>query len=278
MTADRTKRIVKESIDRIYVESDLRHKNFFMSSPHCHSYYEIYYIENGTCRFFIENNMYDLKSGDFLFIPKQVFHYTRYLFGNCKKISLFFRDEDVGEEVKKLLPQGKDFFSKIRIFETGEGRAEQINFLLLRMINEEKLADAQTELMLHHLLAELFLLLIRSCNLLLDMPADIHTTDRQIVQAAKYISANYAERISTEDIAAAVGYSPNYLSRKFKESVGIGVHEYIVFIRLQNAANELLSTKDKITDIALRCGFSDSNYFKDAFKKKYGLTPRAYRK
>ena len=86
------------------------------------------------------------------------------------------------------------------------------------------------------------------------------------------------EQISTADIATIVGYSPNYLSRKFKETVGIGVHEYIVFIRLQKAANELLSTRDKITDIALRCGFSDSNYFKDAFKKKYGLTPRAYRK
>ena len=75
-----------------------------------------------------------------------------------------------------------------------------------------------------------------------------------------------------------MGYSPNYLSRKFKEAVGVGVHEYIVFIRLQNAANELLSTKDTITEIALRCGFSDGNYFKDAFKKKYGLTPRDYRK
>ena len=39
-----------------------------------------------------------------------------------------------------------------------------------------------------------------------------------------------------------------------------------------------LSTTDTITQIALRCGFSDSNYFKDAFKKKYGLTPREYRK
>ncbi len=74
MKADRTKRASKETIDRIYVESNLRDKSFVMSSPHCHAYCEIYYIEYGTCRFFIENNMYDLKSGDFLFIPPQVFH------------------------------------------------------------------------------------------------------------------------------------------------------------------------------------------------------------
>ena len=84
--------------------------------------------------------------------------------------------------------------------------------------------------------------------------------------------------ITTADVARAVGFSPNYLTRRFREAAGIGLHEYIVFVRLHHAAQELLSTADSITDIALRCGFSDSNYFKDSFKKKYGVTPRNYRK
>ena len=46
---------------------------------------------------------------------------------------------------------------------------------------------------------------------------------------------------------------------------------------LQHAAAELISTDDTITQIALRCGFSDSNYFKDVFKNKYGVTPRENR-
>ncbi|MDE5679282.1 MAG: helix-turn-helix transcriptional regulator [Lachnospiraceae bacterium] len=86
------------------------------------------------------------------------------------------------------------------------------------------------------------------------------------------------EYLTMADIAEAAGYSPNYLSRKFREAAGIGVHEYLVFIRLQHAALELITTDNSITEIALRCGFSDSNYFKDAFKKRYGVTPRAYRK
>ena len=84
--------------------------------------------------------------------------------------------------------------------------------------------------------------------------------------------------ISAADIAKAAGYSPNYLSRRFREAAGIGVHEYLMFIRLQRAALELVSTDDSVTEIALRCGFSDGNYFKDAFKKKYGVTPSKYRK
>ena len=56
------------------------------------------------------------------------------------------------------------------------------------------------------------------------------------------------------------------------------MHEYLTFIRLQRAALELVSTDHTVTEIAFRCGFSDGNYFKDAFKKKYGVTPREYRK
>ncbi|MDE6355643.1 MAG: AraC family transcriptional regulator [Clostridia bacterium] len=277
MANDRTKRISKDAINGIYVESDVRDAGFFMPSPHCHPYFELFYIENGACRFFIENNMYELKSGDFLFIPPQVFHYTRYLYGNCKKTSLFFRSGDVDGRVKELLPQGSGFFANVRVFETPETHIPQINDLILRMLNEEKIADAQTEVALHVLFQELFLLCLRECTFL-ELPTEIHTTDRQIVRAAQFISERYGERIATADVAAAVGYSPNYLTHKFKEAVGTGVHEYLAFIRLQKAARELVSTKDKITDIALRCGFSDSNYFKDAFKKKYGVTPREYRK
>ena len=107
---------------------------------------------------------------------------------------------------------------------------------------------------------------------------ELNTTDHQLLQAANYINTHYMNTISTSDVARAVGFSPNYLSRKFRTTAGIGLHEYIVFVRLYHAAQELLSTNDSITTIALRCGYSDSNYFKDSFKKKYGVTPRAYRK
>ena len=32
-----------------------------------------------------------------------------------------------------------------------------------------------------------------------------------------------------------------------------------------------------VTEIATHCGFSDGNYFKDVFKRKYGVSPREYR-
>ncbi|MBD5479666.1 MAG: AraC family transcriptional regulator [Lachnospiraceae bacterium] len=278
MTNNRSVRQTEKMIDRIYAEGEVKKAGYVMPSHHCHPYFELFYIESGACRFFIENNLHDMHSGDFLLIPPQVLHYTRYSFGDCKRSIVFFREDDVRESVKQLLPQQTDFFSEMRIFQVPEAHREQIAALLLRMVKEEKIGDKRSSLMLQTLLQELFLLCSRECRFPQDMPVHIHTTDQQIVQAAQFISSHYPESITMADIAKAAGYSPNYLSRKFREAAGIGVHEYLVFIRLQHAALELITTDDSITEIALRCGFSDSNYFKDAFKKRYGVTPRAYRK
>ncbi len=117
----------------------------------------------------------------------------------------------------------------------------------------------------------------RVCRFPAELPADIHTTDQQILKAAYFINEHYMQPLATQDVARAVSFSPNHLSRKFRQATGIGLHEYLVFIRLHHAAQELVATEDSITTIALRCGFSDSNYFKDSFKKKYGVTPRKYR-
>ena len=146
------------------------------------------------------------------------------------------------------------------------------------MVQENGRADRYTAPMLGAMLQELLLACCRVCTVLQDVPDQIHTTDREIVRAARFITEHYAEPITAADIAAAAGFSPNYLSRKFREAAGFGVHEYLTFIRLRNAAHELTATGDSITDIALRSGFSNSNYFKDAFKKQYGCTPRDYRR
>ncbi len=278
MENNRNMRKTEKIIDKIYAESEVKESGYVMPSPHCHPYFELFYIENGVCRFFIKNNMYDMHTGDFMLIPPQMFHYTRYLFGDCKRSVVFFRKEDIAEPVKQLLSQQTDFFSEMRIFQVPEVYQEQITALLLQMVKEEKIGDERSPLMLQTLLQELFLRCSRECIFPQDILPNIHTTDRQIVQAAQFISSHYMEHITTADIARAADYSPNYLSRKFREAAGIGVHEYLLFIRLRHAALELLATDDSVTEIALRCGFSDGNYFKDAFKKKYGITPRAYRK
>ncbi len=265
-------------ITRIHVDKRTRDAGYLMGSHHCHPYYELSYIEHGSCRFFVEDMMYDLHDGDFLLIPPQMFHYTRYLFGPCLRCGIYFRLEDLDADLLSFLPGGPDFLAQLRVFQAPSACRREFAGLIGRMAAEEESFDARSPLMLKTQLWELLLLCTRVCVYLSESPASIHTTDRQVLQAARFINEHFRQQITAGDIAAAAGFSPNYLSRKFREAAGIGVHDYLVFIRLRNAAFELLTTDDSVTDIALRSGFSDSNYFKDVFKKKYGITPREYRK
>ena len=276
--SEKKEKLENNSLRRVLVECQLREEGFVMSSHHCHSFFEIYYVDRGNCRFMVENNIYDLRKGDFLLIPPDVLHYTRYLDGPCKKYGIYFRSDDISPQVSAAMPGGSSFFHETRIFQLPDAHHYQAELLLDRMLTEEKIEDSRTEAMLYLQLQELLLFCSRNCSFLQDIPANIRTTDRQIVLAARYISDHYMEPISAADIASAAGFSPNYLSKRFREAAGIGVHEYLMFVRLQHAALDLVSTNDSITEIALRSGFSDSNYFKDAFKKKYGITPSAYRK
>ena len=276
--SEKKEKLENNSLRRVLVECQLREEGFVMSSHHCHSFFEIYYVDRGNCRFLVENNIYDLRQGDFLLIPPDVLHYTRYLDGPCRKYGIYFRSDDISPQVLTAMPGGSSFFQETRIFQLPDAHHYQAELLLDRMLTEEKIEDSRTEAMLYLQLQELLLFCSRNCSFLQDIPANIRTTDRQIVLAARYISDHYMEPISAADIASAAGFSPNYLSKRFREAAGIGVHEYLMFVRLQHAALDLVSTSDSITEIALRSGFSDSNYFKDAFKKKYGITLSAYRK
>ena len=268
----------QDPLETVSAETAVRSAGYVMPHPHCHTCFELFYVESGTCRFFIENRLYDIHAGDFMLIPPEIFHYTRYLSGQCRRHVVHFRRTDLEDRVIGLLPGREEFLTATRILQMPEEYRGQMSAHFTKMVNEKRLRDRRSQPMLHALLQELFLLCDRECRLLNGIPEEIHTTDSQILQAARFISEHYMERVTAADIAAAAGYSPNYLSRKFRSAVGIGVHEYLMFIRLRHAACELLTTDDRITDVAFRCGFSDSNYFKDAFKKKYGVTPGAYRR
>ena len=270
--------ITTHGTDSVHAETKQRDPGYTMAGHHCHSCYELFYVQSGECRFLINDHIQDLRAGDFIMIPPMVLHYTRYVFGPCVRTVVLFRRQDINADVQECMPGRERFFSETGVFQVPEDRRSQAEACLKEITDEDVRSDACSTALRRCSLERLLLLCSRVCRFLPGSISDIQTTDQQILNAARYISEHFMQPITTRDVAQAVGFSPNYLSRKFRISAGIGLHEYIVFVRLHHAAQELISTDDSITTIALRCGFSDSNYFKDSFKRKYGITPRQYRK
>lgn len=124
---------------------------------------------------------------------------------------------------------------------------------------------------LEYMVCELY----RQCK---ERPQVDSTSKMAYRQAITYIYDHFNTKITCADVADAVGYSEVYLRSIFRRECHKSIMEYINDIRLQRAAEILAYTSETITDIAFLCGFSDSNYFSTAFRKKYGVPPKEYRK
>jgi AraC family transcriptional regulator len=98
-----------------------------------------------------------------------------------------------------------------------------------------------------------------------------------IVKSIEYIEANLKNEISVLDVAKASGYSLYHFSRLFHGITGHSPKDYILRRRLTEAASELLDTKRKISDIAFKYQFNDSETFNRAFKRVFGLSPTELR-
>jgi len=97
-------------------------------------------------------------------------------------------------------------------------------------------------------------------------------------QLLSYMEENFSEDISLADAAKRIGFSVSHFSKIFKKMTGINFVTYLNMLRVENAAKRLKNTSDKITDIALSCGFDNVRTFNRVFKEVTGSTPSAFAK
>ena len=96
--------------------------------------------------------------------------------------------------------------------------------------------------------------------------------------AMDYINRNILSDITIDDICASIHMSKYYFCRKFKDSMGLTVMDYVLKTRLVLAKNMLLQELASVTEISERCCFSSISYFCRVFKEEMGMTPTEYRK
>ncbi|TXK84502.1 AraC family transcriptional regulator [Paenibacillus sp. N3.4] len=99
----------------------------------------------------------------------------------------------------------------------------------------------------------------------------------QIQRTIDFIEDHISETLTLERLARIANFSEYHFHRVFQTMVGDAVMEYVRKRRLANAAHQIAHTDNKIIHIALDNGFQSHENFTRAFKKLFGLTPRAYR-
>ena len=93
-----------------------------------------------------------------------------------------------------------------------------------------------------------------------------------------YIQANLDADLGLAVLSRKAGLSPFHLQRLFKAAIGETPKAYTSRLRVERAAFRLLIHDSSLLDIALECGFQNHETFIRAFHRRFGKSPRAYRK
>lgn len=94
-----------------------------------------------------------------------------------------------------------------------------------------------------------------------------------VLRTLELLTQRHDQTVYVSAIAAELGVTDSHLSRSFKQQLGIGIAEYIRYVRVYAAAAELCTGDARIRDVAEHHGFSDSKYFSKVFHQVLGLTP-----
>ena len=102
--------------------------------------------------------------------------------------------------------------------------------------------------------------------------------DSILLRVEQDIRLHYKENLTLKELSRKYYVNSAYLGQLFKKKYGITFREYLNNCRIEQSAKLLLSTRDKVYNIAKAVGYQDMDYFIERFIAAKGCTPSNYRK
>lgn len=265
-----------------YISKVHRTANYNMTTFHLHNKFEIYYLAEGTRRYFINDSTYLVHTGNVVLVDKGEIHktgpvnhepHTRYVVNfNPEYISTAWG----ADVVNQLLTY---FSLGIKVLSLPIKTQGYIENILQKLFDLNGSSEPDVEILRKSLLTELLVCLKGCVAEQRRVSAESQRiTNKTVDKVSTYISQNYREPLSLKSIAAQFYISPYYLSHLFKKFTSLSIVEYINSVRIRAAKKYLETTKLKITEITELTGFCTSSHFSRVFKLGTGLSPNQYRK
>ena len=261
-----------------------RHKSEFLFPIHSHAEYELNFIENGAgVRRIVGDSVEEIGDYELTLVAGERLEHA-WEQGDC-------RHGDIREITiqfsRNLFPEAllaRKQFRTIR--EMFQRAANGLTFSLKTIMKVYALLDVLASEpdgfeQFQHLLQILYILsndgdarVLASSSFARE---ERDAESQRVHKVQEYINAHYQEEIRLDDCAAMVGMSASAFSRFFKQHTNRTLMDYIIDIRLGNAARLLVDTTMGISEISYACGFNNLSNFNRAFKARRGYTPRDFR-
>jgi AraC family transcriptional regulator len=101
---------------------------------------------------------------------------------------------------------------------------------------------------------------------------------RKLTRVKELIEANLEGDLSLKILARESGYSRAHFARLFRAATGMTAHSYVLERRILRARQLLAQPDLSLTDIAASSGFATQSHLTLVFRKKFGITPNAFRR
>ncbi len=265
-----------QGVSCTYGKGDSSHTDFYQR----HDNYEIYLLLNGSVNFYLEHHGYHMEKGSLLFIRPDIFHRFEVLNrDSCEGIRILIKD---------------NYFHTLNTTQTNlsdvistEGNGTHVSFhlsesqmdtFLQKSLDLEKTLHWQRfgdDILSECLLKELLILVNR-------LPRNKDTIQQPdlfmpslVTDLIAYIDKNLSQDLSLNALGTALGHNGQYLSHRFRQSMGITLQQYILHQRIDQA-KKLLKKGYPLTKACFASGFRDYSNFSKMFSKYTGVSPKQY--
>lgn len=250
---------------------------------HCHPEAELFYLEQGTVDFQVENRSFSLRSGEGIFIPPgQIHSAVNQTDGLCCHRAAVF---DLNLLEQSLPPYCQTYFAPLQlrrmdcVYPITHDTEENARLLALLpavfSLPEPELAHY--ELSLIGILLLCWQELYNLCFSRLGADPSHSSLHREIRKSLDYLQQHFPEPLTLTDISEKAGFSESYFCHCFKDCTGYSPVAYLNRLRIVKSCELLTRTDKKITEIASLCGFNNISYFNRTFQRMMGAAPSVYR-
>ena len=250
-------------------------------SLHWHKDMELIYVKKGMGEIQIETTLFQGKPGDIFVVPPGTLHALRKARGfSMEYENIIFEMDFLGAGAADLcageflvpLAAGK-LLPPVRVQEGEEGYTS-LKQCLSQMEDLCGSKEKGYELGVKAAVLQMVFLLIRKYPCV----KAVSSPDRErLKDVLQQIEKNISENLTVTEMAEFCGWSDSHFMRWFKKMTGLSFISYVNEQRLASAAEALKCSDDKILSISQEAGFMNLSNFNRQFKKRYGITPKAYR-
>lgn len=239
-------------------------------APHIHEGYAIGMVEKGAERFKYRKNMYVASQGSVVVINPGEMHTGEAVSAEGWSYRMLYPGISL---LQRAATDATAKAQEIPCFPAPVIADPDMARLLLRL--HTALATSPAELERESLFIWTLAHLIRRHAHTTPDPLHSKTECVAILKVRTYLEEHYTENISLDELASLVNFSPFYLLRVFRETVGLPPHSYLTQLRVAHAKG-LISASLPLAEVATAVGFTDQSHLNRHFKALVGVTPGQY--